>query len=172
MNKVLSAIIVNILLMTSLFSMHREEPALHKAVREKNWPKIQELLAKDDLNIEEEDSDGNTALHIAIQSSGSISDEATIGPETIIRALLAKEASTKARNRDHKTPIDYATNLTIMNLLLLNSPTLSRSYSGEQHEQGETTIRENTTLPEHRPRRTSFIKRLTSGELLRKSQEK
>lgn len=164
MNKAHSIIIISTLLASSLQAMYKEEPKLHQAVKAKNWALIQELLEEPDLPIDERDDDGNTALHIAVQLSQSNqeTENAFVGPETIVKALLAKGASTKACNKAKKTPAEYVTNITIMNLLLLNcaSPRTQRHTS--QEEAPSVQSRENVTqsTDASTSQRPSLLKRL------------
>lgn len=80
-----------------------------------NWPFICELLRSDDLLVDDQDNDGNTALHYCIMGTlrpayKSIFIQAAhqLEPAFVaINALLAKGANPSIKNNENMTPLEY-----------------------------------------------------------------
>ncbi len=82
---------------------------LHRAVRDCNLTGIK-LLIELGININTQDSQGNTALHLAVQTIGA-KDVRTSCFNEIIKTLLKNGAKINIKNKNDKTAFDVAKNL-------------------------------------------------------------
>ncbi|KYQ89680.1 ankyrin repeat-containing protein [Tieghemostelium lacteum] len=76
---------------------------IHRAAAIGSVEVIKRLLTKAKVNIDSQDSQGDTAAHIAAESNY----------ENVIELLLENNADMTIENSDHKTPIDITSSQTI-----------------------------------------------------------
>ncbi|MBO4405128.1 MAG: ankyrin repeat domain-containing protein [Alphaproteobacteria bacterium] len=88
-------------------------------IEEDNIEKVKELLAQDNIDINERNKNGDTALMTAI--------EVRLGADNIVKLLLEKEAYVDVKNKEGKTPLMLAAaraEENIVDLLLKKEQTL------------------------------------------------
>ena len=115
-NCVIIAIVFAVELTGSLQAAEVGWSALHRAVGEANPIKTRIEAMMPGVNLNATDADGNTPLHIAVNSTGALFTNAELAiRQAIITILVRLKANINATNKDGDTPLAFAAKFSDLN---------------------------------------------------------